>query len=1028
MIKLAKRITLVLCAFVFATLLGAMTALFSVDETVVKADTPTVTFVGVGKEDDSTAQNNDLWEQAGYCDWTVVYLRFSDAFTEATNIPTEEIYYTVPDSDTPVHFSAYWITAPAGNKTIMCLSPGTPQELGIPEGSVLHIIGGTAYQGQVLPEVTLYMNNGNWSSENSKTTVEFVRVGKENDFTSQNNDPWEEVGYGDWQATYLTFSGGFTEATELFASRGGIYYTLPDGATRVAFTALRVTASVGVNTLILLNEKSVTVPDGAILRIEHETEIGGQILSELTLYMVEQNWTTAPPIATPKANLVSVGEQSNNGSQYLFNLNFDRALSSTGIAVVAWGNYLKVNGTALDTNAAASSTAANSAAFTTIIVNAAIPTLSASVPQVALELTDAVAYGDVILQPFTLYLNGENQWQLEPYTYLPPVEASAISASLVLDTGTAWYVNVTFNRNLASAPMGLTVSGGSFTANGERIADMNAVGYSIPEGALDTLQIFVSKYSWQNGVILSESNPQVKLSLSTALDLGDNVIAQPFDVYWTETGAWQIEPFFFVANKVLAFVDVVWNEGESDSFPGNNLLIRYTDTVLGADGNENVDITAQMGAHITLNGVPLGEIEDAKVYALGAAINGAPFILIGGYDAYRTTGTVLQINAVEVRALRASFPALTLTFVEGKSWCYDVTYEIDGNPYHDYVTAGANESVNVAEKIIEAGAIAFSYRADERIYDFTTPYAVTGNATVTVNSCGFYTVEGCSVRISKDGHNGLRFETRFDYADYNALVATYGKDAVRLGTYIFPAEYLTLSGKASVKEYIADYAGKEGYYVDVSTWNESENENGFINDGENGTAKTDGYYKYYGTISDINPENYAVSFIGVGYATVTVDGTTYIFLTHDGSWSRSVYYVAKAAYMDTANVEESSLPYLTAYLDKIVAINDVNGEPTADCEVINAKRAYTPAYTLEYENGVYKIVASAGLYDVIINGERLGAMRGTKYVDCYATRLSLEDSPPATFRCGFSEPTKALCAMVTAFDAYAVGGIKRRRG
>ncbi len=283
---------------------------------------------------------------------------------------------------------------------------------------------------------------------------------------------------------------------------------------------------------------------------------------------------------------------------------------------------------------------------------------------------------------------------------------------------------------------------------------------------------------------------------------------------------------------------------------------------------------------------------------------------------------------------------------------------------------------------------------------------------------GFTTEVGGSIRVSSDKHNGLRFESRIDYAQYNALVASGENiNAVELGTYILPKHYLEAyisQGRGDLLSYVTTQT--EGtHFKKVSTWDEDKSQNGFIN---RGTAETDGYYAYYGAITNIQLHNYTTEFIGVGYLKIGDD----LYLTHDGSWSRNVYYIAEQAYVhkegDTFVNGDSKKPALLEYLGNVVSIHDEDGALVDNWDVLNGVRpvgGVQKGYTLELnaETGLIAITAGEkGISSVVIEGQRLGSIAAntTKYADYYSVNRELVDTAEeaGAIHFGIIEPTQEL--------------------
>ncbi len=177
--------------------------------------------------------------------------------------------------------------------------------------------------------------------------------------------------------------------------------------------------------------------------------------------------------------------------------------------------------------------------------------------------------------------------------------------------------------------------------------------------------------------------------------------------------------------------------------------------------------------------------------------------------------------------------------------------------------------------------------------------AISGNAV----KVQIKTAEGASIRLNAP--NGLRFETRIDKADYDALVATYGAENVKTGTIILPADYLSetyLTGdKFDLNAYIL--ASTEG-----TDYKNIKNQLGFYNED---TASADGYYLYYGSLVEIQTENLTRDFVGVGYVSITSgDNTIMIYGGNSiSAHSRNISEIALLAYNDRSSVQTEKYCY-----------------------------------------------------------------------------------------------------------------------
>ncbi|MBR2623267.1 MAG: hypothetical protein IKD15_03485, partial [Clostridia bacterium] len=212
--------------------------------------------------------------------------------------------------------------------------------------------------------------------------------------------------------------------------------------------------------------------------------------------------------------------------------------------------------------------------------------------------------------------------------------------------------------------------------------------------------------------------------------------------------------------------------------------------------------------------------------------------------------------------------------------------------------------------------------------------------------------EGASVRVSGD-NSGIRFETRLNKADYDALVAKYGAENIETGTYILP---YALIGKNGIYAYVTDASKIAGnHYVQV------------INEGwyNEATATTDGYYRWYGSLVKIKPQNYALNYVGIGYVKVTIGEESILVLAGEATLdnSRSIYQVAYKAYIDEDNgLSDAGINVLKAYLNE-VAVLVSNGDKSAPVlDTTLSSYGYTPTYTLSKsaETGNYIVTAAEG--------------------------------------------------------------------
>ncbi len=781
---------------------------------------PTVEFTGFG------SLNNDAWTNASY---EAVYLEFNGTFAVNTDgITSGSVTYTKP-GETAQPFGYNWanINGCGENVVAFVYDAGT-----MTEGTVLKVEGGTVIGGQMLPELTLYMVNGKWCTYNPTVTFAGVRA-------DQNNAAWEQS--SDFTATFLQFEGAEFNQETTAAPSTGIYYVRAGSNTTENFNFYWVTDN--KNTIKLLNDNSKTekIPNGSTLHIDGGTEFLGQVLPEITLTMAYGQWYKTVPVS---AEFHSIANNHVTGTNLakMVRIQFSGASASTnGIAAsntYALGNNLKLNGTPVNELGWLISHNATSAKIN--FEYASLPEFSDSVKQIKLELTETTVFGDIAIQPFTIYYNGEtNLWQTEIYVNVP-------------------------------------------MADFVELKDNGAYG------------------------------------------------APHYGIY-------------------LKFDRALRPTGDSYNY---------------GTANQSGNLATQL----TFNGATLTPFGNVNFY-----VN----------HVYTDEG--------------ADSPYLEILFVNG---------------FQDTIKHA--DCLHIPEGTL-FGEVALSevtiyFNAKDSKWQTEKPAPIAD---------GFSTVEGGFIRISSE-NGGLRFETHIEKATYDSLVTIYGKENIQLGTYILPEKWLTLSGRTLESYVKTQTAGT--HFLDISTWNAEKNDFGFANSDKDGNI-TDGntYYKYYGTISNVKIENYLENFIGVGYIRVTdKDGVEYLYLGHDGSWSRNVYEVAKAAYA-SETVLDSQLYGVTPYFDKVIAISTDGSEENKLVydidDVLKARPSYSYTeptdYTVTVANGVITIVSTSDeAYNVMINGVKAGviAVNGTAYADYYAVtpELFATASDAGAINFGFAEPNQEL--------------------
>ena len=212
----------------------------------------------------------------------------------------------------------------------------------------------------------------------------------------------------------------------------------------------------------------------------------------------------------------------------------------------------------------------------------------------------------------------------------------------------------------------------------------------------------------------------------------------------------------------------------------------------------------------------------------------------------------------------------------------------------------ADESGNILLPEAEITGKRFIGWSDGKtVYPAGSEMQIRENTVFTAVGIDASTMDGAAVRLQTP--TGLRFETRVDKADYDALTQL-GVD-VQTGTLIVPQDYLedgtTLTLAALQK------SGK--LYLDIEN-------SGWYNAA---TAQTDGYYQYFGTIANIKLTNYEREFTSAGYLRITYQNgdTEYFYCTDGTNTIRTVAAVAAAALADTqAGYTDAQKEILQGYI------------------------------------------------------------------------------------------------------------------
>ncbi|MBO5737667.1 MAG: metallophosphoesterase, partial [Clostridia bacterium] len=359
------------------------------------------------------------------------------------------------------------------------------------------------------------------------------------------------------------------------------------------------------------------------------------------------------------------------------------------------------------------------------------------------------------------------------------------------------------------------------------------------------------------------------------------------------------------------------------------------------------------GHYITLNGTRLTEIYGANVYTW----ENTNWLRIDILNP--TEGSILFIE--EGTPFAGNYlPRLAFQFNDGV-WvqAFIVDMEINGETFTVYSKNDVPVVIDdvyfenlLADNAIPGKVVSFSTRGVT--YGAGTTFRVLTDTTLVIETIGFDTTEGASVRLNTP--TGIRYETKIDKADYDRFIALYGEENVETGTYIVPRSLLATT---DFRAYFADTAKVDGTdYVKIvnSGWANKE------------TVATDGYYLYYGSLVNLQPINYGTDFFGIGYIQIT-DGDN-VYIVYGGydveEFTRNIYYVSAHAYKDYA-VGSTQKNVLKSYLDSVVYITD-----NVVISTIIDVAGYVSPYSVSYDaqTGVYTVTGNAEIKSVIIGDKK----------------------------------------------------------
>ncbi|MBO5737323.1 MAG: hypothetical protein J6S04_05900, partial [Clostridia bacterium] len=435
----------------------------------------------------------------------------------------------------------------------------------------------------------------------------------------------------------------------------------------------------------------------------------------------------------------------------------------------------------------------------------------------------------------------------------------------------------------------------------------------------------------------------------------------------------------------------------------------YTTASLDNMATSYMDI----GSKFKVNGVSAKDIPGAYIaYAAGQnfVYFYIPFSGLTEADVYTVT---IEAGA---KFLLTQLPATTFYFYDGlfhDTMPIVVTVQYGGitvsNRFSGTQTIDAAYLASVLSGNADA-VVPLSWTIGSTTYYAGESVAVDVTTTVVITeTVAFETMFGASVRVTNDGNNGIRFETRIGLESYLALIEKYGENNVKTGTYIAPKALFDKAGM-SIEAYFAQDQGEgaDSKYVHISNFDVDKNANGIYN---KYTYETDGYIQFYGSLTNLNDSNYYTQFFGVGYIIITIgEKTITLYGSNDvRKTNRTIYDVATMAYSDLdEEYSEDALFVLKQYIDSVAVLSYSNGNLFADADVTG--RDYTTPYTVTSGDGVYTITSAVQPKAVVINGKKVSVEveNGAGIYSFTIEMAYLKENYGSSIRYGMAEPNKVV--------------------
>ena len=388
------------------------------------------------------------------------------------------------------------------------------------------------------------------------------------------------------------------------------------------------------------------------------------------------------------------------------------------------------------------------------------------------------------------------------------------------------------------------------------------------------------------------------------------------DKDWKDTDARKLQYYSYAGGKTIY-------QGDTSASESGLVTIVYS-----LEQGKTLNIKAYQ------NGVQVGSVsQDISSWSLYNANSTYKMFMIGGcYDTRVFTSTTSFTAAQKFKGTMDNIRIYDFAMTEEQMAEYATNKKLtaagiqiesteNGNASVDNYTPSAGEEVVITpapkagyevDKVFVNGV---EIQAVDGVYKTTMTYEglsvrVTYKETVAAKFSVVSMAHGAGIRYGGTlANSGLRFQMIVSSADYQQLLTKIPVTAtVEYGILVIPEDYQSTYGTftvanlfgANAKYHMAE-RDEDGNLVEYTgglpqVMNFWTNEL-FLN-------ATTGNYEYFGSITQIKPENLARKFVGVGVVKYTENGETqYVIVSYANNDivnnTRSIYQVAKMAVLDS---------------------------------------------------------------------------------------------------------------------------------